>query len=153
MRRVLYILLIVLTFAGCGTPDADRHTAALYDRYAACSDLSVAQVKGFRLCDTVAVDVVILVADDSAAWQRLKEEMDIRATEGVTSWMGDIDEPARRVKRAVRPAWRAMAVHADRTLALYRIDTEAQRQALLDYQLDNLNQNQNHKTQSDLKRL
>lgn len=30
-----------------------------------------------------------------------------------------------------------MAVHADRTLAFYRIDTEEQRQALLDYQLRN----------------
>ena len=138
MRRAFYILLIVLTFAGCGTPDADRHTAALYERYAACSDLSVAQVKGFRLCDTVAVDVVILVADDSAAWQRLKEEMDIRASEGVTSWMGDIDKPAKRVKRNVRPAWRAMAVHADRTIAFYCIDDSVQYQALLDYQLDEL---------------
>ena len=45
------------------------------------------------------------------------------------------------MKRSERPAWRAMAVHADRTLAFYRIDTEAQRQAQLDYQLDNLNQN------------
>lgn len=26
--------------------------------------------------------------------------MDIRATEGVTSWLGDIDEPARRVENA-----------------------------------------------------
>ncbi len=30
-----------------------------------------------------------------------------------------------------------MAVHADRTVAFYRVDTEAQRQALLDYQLRN----------------
>ena len=52
--------------------------------------------------------------------------------------MGDIDEPARRVKRSVRPAWRAMAVHADRTVAFYRIDTEAQRQALLDYQMNTI---------------
>lgn len=108
----------------------------LYRQYAARQDLTVAQVKGFQLCDTVKVDVVILVADDSAAWAELKAEFDIRTSEGVTSWMGDIDEPARRVKRAVRPAWRAMAVHADRTVAFYRVDTEAQRQALLDYQMN-----------------
>ena len=52
--------------------------------------------------------------------------------------MGDIDEPANRVKRSVRPAWRAMAVHADRTIAFYRIDTEEQREALLDYQMNKL---------------
>lgn len=139
MRRAFYILLIVLTFAGCGTPDADRHTAALYKRYAACSDLSVAQVKGFRLCDTVKTDVVIIVADDSVAWQGLKEELDIRTSEGITSWMGAIDDPARRVKRDVRPAWRAMAVHAERTVAFYRVADSVQYQALLDYQLDKLN--------------
>ena len=107
----------------------------LYQRYADSKDLTVAQVKGFQIGDTLKTDVVLLVADDSAAWAELKAEFDIRTSEGVTSWMGDIDEPARRVKRTVRPAWRAMAVHADRTVAFYRIDTETQRQALLDYQM------------------
>jgi hypothetical protein len=109
-----------------------------YQRYAPRTDLTVAQVKGFRLDDSVKVDVVILVADDSSSWLQLKEEFDIRTSEGVTSWMGDIDEPQKRVKRNVRPAWRAMAVHADRTIAFYRIDDSVQYQALLDYQLDKL---------------
>lgn len=141
MKRLLLILLMVTVFAGCDTSDLRPPTSDLYERFAPRQDLTVAQVKGFQIGDTLKTDVVLLVADDSAAWAELKAEFDIRTSEGVTSWMGDIDEPARRVKRAVRPAWRAMAVHADRTLALYRIDTEAQRQALLDYQLDNLNQN------------
>ena len=110
----------------------------LYRQYAARQDLTVAQVKGFQLCNTVKTDVVILVADDSTAWAGLKEEFDIRTSEGVTSWMGDIDKPAKRVKRNVRPAWRAMAVHADRTIAFYCIDDSVQYQALLDYQLDEL---------------
>jgi hypothetical protein len=49
--------------------------------------------------------------------------------------MGNIEQPAQRVKRSVRPAWRAMAVHEERTIAFYRIETEAQRQALMDYQM------------------
>ena len=114
----------------------------LYQRYADSKNLTVAQVKGFQIGDTLKTDVVLLVADDSAAWAELKAEFDIRTSEGVTSWMGDIDEPARRVKRAVRPAWRAMAVHADRTVAFYRIDTEAQRQALLDYQMNTIENKQ-----------
>ena len=141
MKRILYILCMTLVFAGCDTSDLRPLTSDLYQRYASRQNLTVAQVSGFQLCDTVKTDVVLLVADDSATWAELKAEFDIRTSEGVTSWMGDIDEPTRRVKRAVRPAWRAMAVHADRTLAFYRIDTEAQRQAQLDYQLDNLNQN------------
>ena len=138
MKRLLYILLPLL-LAACSREETEL---ALYRQYAVRTDLTVAQVKGFHLGDTVKTDVVILVADDSAAWAELKAEFDIRTSEGVTSWMGDIDEPARRVKRAVRPAWRAMAVHADRTIAFYRIDREEQREALMDYQLENLNQNE-----------
>ncbi len=137
MKRLLLILMPLMLLA-CSH---DEMELPLYQRYADSKDLTVAQVKGFQIGDTLKTDVVLLVADDSAAWAELKAEFNIRTSEGVTSWMGDIDEPARRVKRAVRPAWRAMAVHADRTVAFYRVDTEAQRQALLDYQLDNLNQN------------
>lgn len=131
MKRLLLILMPLMLLA-C-SHEADE--LPLYQRYASRQDLTVAQVKGFQIGDTVKTDVVLLVADDSAAWAELKAEFDIRTSEGVTSWMGDIDEPARRVKRAVRPAWRAMAVHADRTVAFYRIDTEEQRQALMDYQM------------------
>ena len=135
MKRLLFILLLSLAFLSCSR---EVEEVPLYRQYAARQDLTVAQVKGFQLCDTVKVDVVILVADDSVAWQGLKEELDIRTSEGITSWMGDIEHPAQRVKRNVRPAWRAMAVHTDRTIAFYRIDDSVQYQALLDYQLDEL---------------
>ena len=134
MKKLLLILL-PLTLLACSR---ETEETPLYQQYAARKDLTVAQVFGFQLCDTVKTDVVILVADDSTAWAGLKEEFDIRTSEGVTSWMGDIDKPAKRVKRNVRPAWRAMAVHDDRTIAFYRIDTEEQREALLDYQLSNI---------------
>ncbi len=130
-----YGLWTLTLFVAC-TPEIEK--VPLYHQYEARKDLTVAQVTGFQLCDTVKIDVVILVADDSAAWQSLKTEFDIRTSEGVTSWMGDIDHPAQRVKRNVRPAWRAMAVHADRTIAFYRIADSVQYQALLDYQLNQL---------------
>lgn len=112
----------------------------LYQQYAARQDLTVAQVKGFQLCDTVKTDVVILVADDSTAWAGLKEEFDIRTSEGVTSWMGDIDQPQQRVKGGRLPAWRAMAVHNERTVAFYSIDNDVQYRALLDYQMNKMEQ-------------
>ncbi len=135
MKRLLFILLLSLAFLSCSR---EVEEVPLYRQYAARQDLTVAQVKGFQLCDTVKTDVVILVADDSAAWQSLKTEFDIRTSEGVTSWMGNIDHPQQRVKGNERPAWRAMAVHNDRTIAFYRIDDSVQYQALLDYQLDKL---------------
>ena len=131
MKRLLYILLMILLASG----SREEVETPLYQQYAARKDLTVAQVTGFQLCDTVKVDVVILVADDTAAWHGLKEEFDIRTLEGVTSWMGNIDHPQQRVKRSERPAWRAMAVHDDRTIAFFRIENETQYQALLDYQL------------------
>lgn len=137
MKKTLLILLPLMLLA-CSR---EVEEVPLYQQYAARQDLTVAQVKGFKLCDTVKTDVVILVADDSAAWACLKEEFDIRTSEGVTSWMGNIEQPAQRVKRSMRPAWRAMAVHDERTIAFYRIDTEKQREALLDYQMNNLENN------------
>lgn len=133
-RLVLILLLPLMVLAACSR---EVEETPLYHKYAERHNLAVAQVNGFRLCDTVTTDVVILVADDSAAWQGLKEELDIRTSEGVTSWMGAINEPACRVKRDVRPAWRAMAIHADRTVAFYRVEDSIQYKALLDYQLDN----------------
>ena len=137
MKKLLLILLPLMLLA-CSR---EVEEVPLYRQYAARQNLTVAQVKGFQIGDTVKTDVVILVADDSAAWQGLKEEFDIRTSEGVTSWMGNIEQPAQRVKRSMRPAWRALAGHEERTIAFYRIDTEEQRQALLDYQMNNLENN------------
>ncbi len=69
--------------------------------------------------------------------------MDIRATEGVTSWLGDIDNPARRVKRDEVPLWRAMAVHDEKTVAFYRVENEAQFEALRVYQIKVIEEKQN----------
>ncbi|MBQ8703786.1 MAG: hypothetical protein IJ524_05380 [Bacteroidales bacterium] len=138
MKRFIYIALSLMALATACTKEAPTDGDRLYHRYASREDLTVAQVRGFHLADTVKVDVVLLVADDSAAWQGLKEELDIRTTEGVTSWLGDIDEPARRVKRSEVPLWRVMAVHDDRTVALYRVESAAQFDALRDYQLDRI---------------
>lgn len=135
MKRLLFILLLPLAFLSCSR---EVEETPLYQKYAVRTNLTVAQVTGFHLNDSVKTDVVILVADDSAAWAGLKEEFDIRTSEGITTWMGNTDHPEQRVKRSVRPAWRAMAVHEERTIAFYRIDTEEQREALMDYQMNKL---------------
>ena len=136
-RLVLILLLPLMVLAACSHKQEEL---PLYRQYAGRQDLTAAQVNGFQLCDTVTTDVVILVADDSAAWQGLKEELDIRTSEGVTSWMGDIDQPQQRVKGGRLPAWRAMAVHNERTVAFYRIDNDVQYRALLDYQMNKMEQ-------------
>ena len=141
MKRVsllVFSFYLLLSLASCSREESET---SLYQQYAVRPDLTVAQVSGFHLNDTVKIDVVILVADDCAAWLGLKEEFDIRTSEGVTSWLGDIDEPASRVKRNQMPLWRAMAVHDERIVAFYRVESPVQFDALREYQLTGMTDN------------
>lgn len=135
MKRLLFILLLMV-------PLATSAQSALYRKYASHPDLTVAQVSGFRLNDTVKVDVVIIVADDNNAWQKLKTIFDIRTHQGVTSWIGEIDSPQKRTRYSGQPVWRAMAVHDQHTIAFYRINNNTQYTALLDFQTKKM-KNQN----------
>lgn len=142
MKKKIYILLLLLPLAlllSCSREQGELTEDALYQRYAVRQELKVAQVSGMKLCDTVRVNVVLLQADDDETWQQLKEEFLIEGEEGVESWLGDTEQPAQRVKWTGAPVVRAIASHSRRTLAFYRLDTEAQYDALLDYQLEKMN--------------
>ncbi len=132
--------MLMLPMLVCCTkePYTQGDADLLYAQYATHAELTAARVRGFRVDDTTKVDVVILVADDSTAWAYLKEELDIRTSEGVTSWLGSIQQPQQRVKRGTYPLWRAMAVHEERTVAFYRVESAAQFDALREYQLNNM---------------
>ena len=133
MKRLLIILMMLLPIAAMAQND-------LYKRYASRQELTVAQVSGFKLNESERVDVVIVVADDEAAWQKLTQELNIKGEDGVVSWLGDIGKPAQRVKWTGAPVLRVVASHARRTVAFYRLNTEAQYDALIDYQLNNMKQ-------------
>lgn len=132
MKKILILLLLLLPLAATAQGE-------LYKRYASRPDITVAQVSGFRLGDSVRVDVVLMVADNEAAWQQMKKEFKLKGQEGVESWLGDPRQPAQHVKWTGAPVVRAIASHSRRTLAFYRLDTEAQYDALLDYQLEKMN--------------
>ena len=133
MKRLIIILMMLLPIAALSQNE-------LYKRYASRQELTVAQVSGFKLSESERVDVVLIVADDDAAWQRLTKELNIKGEEGSVSWLGDIKNPAQRVKWTGAPVLRVVASHTRRTVALYRVNTEAQYDALLDYQLNNMKQ-------------
>ncbi len=140
MKRLilLSILLSAILVVGCRSKAEQTQESALYKRYAVRTDMTVAQVCDFKLCDTVSIDVVLLQADDEESWQRMVEEFGIRDTAGITSWLGDVENPAVRVNWDGQPVVRVAASHEKHTVGLYRIDTETQYDALLDYQLNNL---------------
>ena len=133
MKRLLIILMMLLPIAAMAQND-------LYKRYASRQELTVAQVSGFKLSESQRVDVVLVVADDEAAWQKLAKELNIKGEDGVVSWLGDPKNPAQRVKWTGTTVLRVVASHARRTVAFYRVNTEAQYDALLDYQLNNMTQ-------------
>ena len=133
MKRLLIFLMMLLPIAAMAQND-------LYKRYASRQDLTVAQVSGFKLSENERVDVVIVVADNEAAWQKLTVELNIKGSDGMVSWLGDVNKPALRVKWTGAPVLRVVASPARRTIAFYRVNTEAQYDALLDYQLNNMKQ-------------
>ena len=135
MKKVLYILLPLALLMGCARQERQPE-CALYRHYAVQQELKVAQVNGFKLNDTVRVDVVMLQAESEQAWQRLTEEFDIRCEEGKVSWIGKIDTPALRTQWTGNPVMRVIASYSRSTIGFYRIETEAQYDALIDYQLE-----------------
>lgn len=139
MKKILLIIALVpLVFVGCTVEPAEQ-PSELYAKYAPHEGLTVAQVSGFRLNDTVSVDVVLLQADDEAAWQRLAAELGVRpADEGSASWLAEPDSPAVRTAWTGEPVLRVVASPARRTVGLYRLESEVQYDALIDYQLNRM---------------
>lgn len=129
-------MLPLALLAGCTSRTEIPPEGTFYQHYATQQDLKAAQLNGFKLCDTVRVDVVMLQADDEQAWQRLTEEFDIRGDEGTVSWLGELDNPAQRTQWDSAPVMRVIASHDRRTIGFYRLDNEVQYEALIDYQLE-----------------
>ena len=50
----------------------------LYKRYAAVDDIDATFIKGYQVNDTLAVDVTLLEAKDSAGWDMLKRDFEIQ---------------------------------------------------------------------------
>ncbi len=134
-KTYIIALCLLLFCAACSREAVEPAKNALYKQYAPRPELSVAQVCGFSLCDTVRVDVVLLRAETDEAWQQLVEEFNLEGQEGTESWLGDTEQPAQRVKWTGAPVLRAIASHSRRTLAFYRLDNETQYDALIDYQI------------------
>lgn len=134
-------MLPLVLLAGCSRRTELPPEGALYQHYAARQDLKVAQLNGFKLCDTVRVDVVMLQADDEQAWQQLTEEFDIQGDEGTVSWLGETDNPVQRTQWSGTPVMRVIASHSKRTIGFYRLDNETQYDALIDYQLEGMMKN------------
>lgn len=132
------MLVPLMLLVSCSS---EPNEGSLYHRYAERKGLTVAEVDGFSLNDSVTVDVVMLQAESDEEWQNLCEEFDIRGEEGTLSWLGESDNPSVRTEWTGTAVMRVIASHGRRTIGFYRIDNEVQYDALIDYQLNNTNTN------------
>ncbi len=129
------MMVPLMLLASC-TPEPNE--SKLYHHYADRQGLTVAEVDGFSLCDSVRIDVVMLQAESDEAWQQMVAELSIKDTTGVTSWLGDINEPSRRTTWDGAPVIRVIASHDKHAIGFYRLENEVQYNALLDYQLNKI---------------
>ncbi|MBO7489539.1 MAG: hypothetical protein J6T88_04595 [Bacteroidales bacterium] len=142
MKKLEKILVLIVCMLLTYMPlrsDANRPQRgqqAIYNRYAQRTELTVAQVTGFKLNDSVKVDVVILVADNDKAWREMCEEFDIRNTKGIATWTGDAIHPEKRCSWSGAPCCKVVASPKKRTICIYQLKNEVDYESLMDYQMD-----------------
>ena len=86
MRRNIIISLIVLLIATVSVVLLKRHVptvpfeqcSELYQRYADTEGVEASFIQGYRINDSVRVDVTLLQATDSAAWGLLTADFKIK---------------------------------------------------------------------------
>ena len=126
-----------ITLASCSR-EGEPSASAFYQHYAHRQELKVAEVDGFKLSDSVRIDVVMLQAENDEDWQQLCAEFDIRGEDFFFNETATTENPARRTEWNGQPLLRVIASHERRTVAFYRIDNEAQYDALIDYQIERM---------------
>lgn len=140
MKRLFFILLIVFfsipALVDAQTPHRVKAAQMLYDLYDSRTDLTVAKVEGFKLNDSVKVDVVIVVADNANAWKQLCKEFDIRSQKGVTTWTGKLNKPETRIKWDGKSCCKAIASPSKKTVCFYLLNNSLQYESLMDYQMN-----------------
>ena len=85
MRRrwIVTVLVLLLFTAGgvllkrCPRTVPFEQCSELYQRYADTEGIDASFIQGYRLNDSVRVDVTLLQSTDSAAWQRLMKDFAI----------------------------------------------------------------------------
>lgn len=82
-RRILLLLVILLgtllalQLSGCFRKAPEGPLAELYDTYCNQPGVRTALICNYRVNDTVAVDMLLLTATDSGAWEWMTEEFNL----------------------------------------------------------------------------
>ena len=87
-KRLLIPLLVFLSVAGVGIAFAYwprtvpwEECSALYRQYAHADGIEATFLRGYRVNDTLSIDVTLLQATDSAGWDKLSHDFSIKHPE------------------------------------------------------------------------
>ena len=110
-----------------------EEVSEVYSRYANDESIDASFIKGYRVNDTLFVDVTLLEAKDSAAWERLVEDFGLTESFGAIPDKPSIiarrvskDNPYQGVQAPDEPFVNLVAVPDRREIHLYCTENEQQ---------------------------
>ena len=120
----------------------------VYKRYAEVEGVRASFVKDFWLNDSVAVDVVLLEATDSAGWVRLQRDLAITPippeaaaimnNNSVNIWLASKQDYSMRTDSVVLNNDLIAMQYFKRSIAIFNINSEEQMEAILFYQSNSI---------------
>ena len=124
-----------------------NEVSEVYKRYAEVEGVRASFVKDFWLNDSVAVDVVLLEATDSAGWVRMQKGLGIvprppeveavSDTNAIDTWLASKDDYTKG-KDSVKQNNDLIAVsYYKRKVSVFILESEEQEDAIVTYQLNN----------------
>lgn len=72
MKRFLFLIVLLL-----GAMNAARSQGEVYNRYASREGYIVSEVKGYKVSDTVSLDVTMVTVEDSVGWEAFLREINV----------------------------------------------------------------------------
>ena len=151
-RRTFWILVVALCLVAAGLSlwlpreAAARRVSDLYRRYEPNPHLSVAFIEGFKVNDTLAVDVTTVTALDDEGWDTLRADFRIRQLPEHTQNKIDNGQDIVSVRIVLKsnPAFPMDTVDMEnnvvvgisrlnRVVSIFNTDTEKQIDAILHY--------------------
>ena len=73
MKRFLFLIVLLL-----GAMNAARSQGEVYNRYASREGYIVSEVKGYKVSDTVSLDVTMVTVEDSVGWEAFLREINVQ---------------------------------------------------------------------------
>ena len=151
-RRTFWILVVALCLVAAGLSlwlpreAAARRVSDLYRRYEPNPHLSVAFIEGFKVNDTLAVDVTSVTALDDEGWDTLRADFRIRQLPEHTQNKIDSGQDIVSVRIVLKsnPAFPMDTIDMEnnvvvgisrlnRVVSIFNTDTEKQIDAILHY--------------------